>query len=626
MSGAWPLPARIGALLAAVVLTLATPLAHANVLEPKQVLMLTTPDATPPASDRAWQRVTLPDIWRDSRPAVPPAVSWYRVDFDYPDSAPSGGSWALYLPYLYDGGQVWLNGAPVAHLTENSDLAHVRWARPHLVPLPDSLLRPGANRLMVRAALARAGASINLPRLGIGPLAELRPWYERRFFWVSITPYITAAMCLLVSAFVLFIWWRRRSEVLYGLFGLAAGLWGIRTLTFVIEVVPVEWWLLWRATYLGATGGFIVAMTVLALRYADIRKPRVERALAAYWVIGPLWLLVGGAAAEPLVNRHWIAGFLPIGMSIVAVSLRTMWRQRTLMSAVLPTAMVIGALAGLHDYAVNWNVGGIDWLLPGWAGHRIFLLHHGANLVLVAMGGLLTARFIQTLDSLEELNRTLETRVADRERQLAENYQRMGVLQRQHAASQERQLIMREIHDGLGSQLFVSLSRVERGDMQGGQIAAALRDCIADMRIALDTLTPGDDDFRSTLGNFMFRWQHQLAAAGVTPAWTIDVPDQSLSLSPHAALALLRIAQEALTNVLKHSRARKVEVRFRQTDDALELEVEDDGCGGAGTAAAGRGLVNMRSRAQQLGGKLDVRMGQAGTCVALQVPMNTVIA
>ncbi len=297
-------------------------------------------------------------------------------------------------------------------------------------------------------------------------------------------------------------------------------------------------------------------------------------------------------------------------MSIVAVSLRAMWRQRTLISAVLPTAMVIGALAGLHDYAVNWNVGGIDWLLPGWAGHRIFLLHHGANLVLVAMGGLLTARFIRTLDSLEELNRTLETRVADRERQLSENYQRMAVLQRQHAASQERQLIMREIHDGLGSQLFVSLSRVERGDMQGGQIAGALRDCIADMRIALDTLTPGDDDFRSTLGNFMFRWQHQLAAAGVTPAWTIDVPDQSLSLSPHAALALLRIAQEALTNVLKHAHARKVEVRFRQADGALELEVEDDGCGGDVVAASGRGLGNMRSRAQQLGGKLDVRMGQ----------------
>ena len=217
--------------------------------------------------------------------------------------------------------------------------------------------------------------------------------------------------------------------------------------------------------------------------------------------------------------------------------------------------------------------------------------------------------------------------MADRERELSENYQRMATLQRQHAASQERQLIMREIHDGLGSQLFVSLSRVERGDMQGGEIAHVLRDCIADMRIALDTLTPDDGDFRSTLGDFMFRWQRQLTAGGIVPTWTIDVPDASLSLPPHAALAFLRIAQEALTNVIKHAGARQVQVRFRKVDDCLELEVEDDGRSGARGDSTGRGMGNMRARAQQLGGKLDVRMGPAGgTCVALRVPMNAVLA
>ncbi|MEO8654249.1 MAG: ATP-binding protein, partial [Ramlibacter sp.] len=85
------------------------------------------------------------------------------------------------------------------------------------------------------------------------------------------------------------------------------------------------------------------------------------------------------------------------------------------------------------------------------------------------------------------------------------------------------------------------------------------------------------------------------------------------------------IAQEALTNVLKHAQARKVQVRFRQADGALQLEVEDDGCGGV-PATTGRGLGNMQARAQQLGGRLDVRMGRGGTCVALQVPMNAVLA
>lgn len=616
---------QTGALIASVVLALWTSLSQAAAIEPAQALMLAAPDTTPPAADRGWEPASLPDLWRRSRPNAPRSAAWYRVDFDYPENQ-AGQPWAVYLPYLTYGGQVWLNGAPVAQLGENTEQVHVRWIRPHLARLPVTLLRPGRNQLMVRAAQPPPGPSMNIPRLAIGPEAELRTWYDRRFFWLSITPYITAVICLLVAAFVLFIWWRRRSEVMYGLFGLAAGLWGIRTLTFVIEVVPVQWWLLWRAAYLGATGGFIVAMALLAMRFAGMHRPWVERTLLAYWAIGPLWLLLGGAASESLVNRYWIAGFLPIGFAILAISVWTMWRQRTWMSAVMPTAMVLAVLTGLNDYAVNWSAGGVAWWLPGWAGHRIFLLHHGANLVLVAMGGLLTARFIQTLGSLEELNRTLESRVADRERELSDNYQRMAALQRQHAASQERQLIMREIHDGLGSQLFVSLSRVERGDMQGGEIAHVLRDCIADMRIALDTLTPDDGDFRSTLGDFMFRWQGQLTAGGITPTWTIDVPDASLSLPPHAALAFLRIAQEALTNVLKHAAARQVQVRFRQASDCLELEVEDDGGGGTGSTT-GRGMGNMRARAQQLGGTLDVRMGPAGgTCVALRVPMNAVLA
>jgi signal transduction histidine kinase len=622
----WPLPLRPARLLAAALLAWCAGLAAASVQEPSRVLMLTAPDETPPAADRPWQPVALPDIWRHSRPTVPPATTWYRIDFSYPAGQAALESWAMYLPYLVSGGRIWLNGAPVARIEENSPEARVRWARPHLVPLPDTLLRAGDNQLLVRAPQPPDGTSIYMPRLGVGPLDELRPLHDRRFFWVSTTPYITAAVCLLVAAFVLFIWWRRRTEVIYGLFGIATALWGIRTLTFVIEVVPTDTWLLWRLLYLAATGGFIVAMAMLAMRLADIQRPWLERVFVGYWLLGPAWLLLGGAAVEPLVNKYWIAGFLAVGAVILVISVRTMLRQRTAPSAVMPAAMAIAVVAGLHDYAVNWSVGGVSWVMPDWAGHRIFLLHHGANLILVAMGGLLTARFIHALGGLEELNRTLESRVADRERELAANYAQMADLQRQHAAAQERQLIMRDIHDGLGSQLFVSLSRVERGDMQAPQIAEALRECIADMRIALDTLTPGQDDFRTTLGDFLFRWQRQLAASGVRPAWTIDVPDCPLSLSPHAALAVLRIAQEALTNVIKHAGAGQVHVRFRQASDRLELEVEDDGLGAAAQAPAGRGMGNMRTRARQLGGTLDVRVGDLGTCVALQVPLHAVRA
>ena len=73
-------------------------------------------------------------------------------------------------------------------------------------------------------------------------------------------PQITVGVCLLFALFVGFVWWSRRREVLYGLFGLAVALWGVRTLTFVVEQLPAQNWWLWRIVYHGATGGFIVTM------------------------------------------------------------------------------------------------------------------------------------------------------------------------------------------------------------------------------------------------------------------------------------------------------------------------------------------------------------------------------
>uniref|UniRef100_UPI000D382CE0 sensor histidine kinase n=1 Tax=unclassified Variovorax TaxID=663243 RepID=UPI000D382CE0 len=616
-AGAWVL--RLAVLLAAALLL--APCRPALALELTRMQALAASQASPPPDDRAWAEVALPGPVALAARLPRGGAVWYRASFDAPALGERDGSWAVYLPYLYEGGQVWLNGTQVGEVEEDSDAVHVRWERPHLIALPRQVLRAGDNVLAVRAAALPSSVSQRFPVVSVAPLAELLPVHERRLFWVRTLPEITVVVCLLMAAIVLCIWWRRRSEVLYGLFGLASALWGVRTLTFVIERMPAEYWPLWRTVYLGATGGFVVVLALFSLRLAGIGRPWLRGLLLGYWLLGPAWLLLAGAQAEPLVNRWWSAGLIPIGLAILAVSIRTVATQRTLAAALMPMALMIAVLAGVHDYLVAWDNGTLARLLPHWAGQRIFLLHHAANLLLLCMGSLLTARFIRTMDSLEELNRTLETRVADRERHLAESFARMAQLQRQHAASQERQSIMREIHDGLGSRLFTSLSRVERGDMSERQIADMLRDCIADMRIALDALAPDAGDFRTALGNFLFRWQAQLEEARVQPSWTIDVPDSASALSPQASLQLLRIAQEALTNVLKHARAGRVRVQLRQRDALLELEIADDGQPPAtAPAAGGRGIANMHARARQLGASLEVVHAATGTRVLLRVP------
>lgn len=614
-------------------LSLASVQAWANTIEFEHMQRLESDLLQPPAATNTdgWIDTALPHAGATTSEGQRPQVTWYRASFDGP--ADGDSSWAVYLPFFYTGGQVWVNGSLVGSLPESTADLRVRWERPYLVTLSPRLLQPHGNLLAVRAAAAPMHNVQRFPRVSVGPLTELQPQADRRIFWVRTMPQVTVVVCLLVAGFVLFIYWRRRSEVLYGLFGLAAALWGVRTLTFVIERMPVDSWHMWRITYLAATGGFIVVLALFTLRFARIRRPAVEKGLVAYWLVGPMGLWLAGPSYEGLVNQLWSAGLIPIGIAILGLSVWFMLRQRTLAAAVMPVTLVIAVLAGVHDYMLAFNVGPLARWAPHWASQRFFLLHYGANLMLLGMGGLLTARFIEALSSLQssnrnlaDLNETLELRVAERERHLAANFERMAELQRDRAAAQERQLIMREIHDGLGSRLFTSLLRVERGDMNDRQIADTLRDCIADMRLALEALAP-DDDFQAALGNFLFRWQTLLQEVHIQPAWVIDVTGSAMSLPRQSVLQLLRIMQEALTNVLKHAQAKNVRIELQQRGGMLELEVVDDGIGAnLSNDRSGRGIANMHARAKQLGGELDVRSGAGGTRVTLRLPMSSTTA
>jgi signal transduction histidine kinase len=96
---------------------------------------------------------------------------------------------------------------------------------------------------------------------------------------------------------------------------------------------------------------------------------------------------------------------------------------------------------------------------------------------------------------------------------------------------------------------------------------------------------------------------------------------------PAVELACFRIAQEALTNILRHSKARHVSLTLAPdaAGENLHLAVIDDGQGFSPGEIQGLGLVTMRERAQQLGGSLHIdTTSGGGTRVSLTLPMHRV--
>ena len=100
----------------------------------------------------------------------------------------------------------------------------------------------------------------------------------------------------------------------------------------------------------------------------------------------------------------------------------------------------------------------------------------------------------------------------------------------------------------------------------------------------------------------------------------LDLPESD-RLSPDRTEHVLAIATEALSNVVRHARARQVALRAERINGRLLLSIQDDGIGLSAEAAAGHGLHNMHDRARLLNGQIAIEgLGGKGTLVRLDIP------
>lgn len=124
---------------------------------------------------------------------------------------------------------------------------------------------------------------------------------------------------------------------------------------------------------------------------------------------------------------------------------------------------------------------------------------------------------------------------------------------------------------------------------------------------------------------YLEQWQGQ---SGVTVALTTLPANVSIRLTPNAEVQLLRIIQEALTNVRKHAGATTAEVELRVDDGWLVARIMDNGAGFAPDdlsprAAPRFGLSTMRERAEAIGGSLEIASDPGeGTQVIARVPVD----
>ena len=195
------------------------------------------------------------------------------------------------------------------------------------------------------------------------------------------------------------------------------------------------------------------------------------------------------------------------------------------------------------------------------------------------------------------------------------------------AIAGERRRIAQDLHDGVCSQLVSILATLDSRSPEQQGVALALEQCLVDLKMTVDVIDDTDESVIDALGSLRYRVQRGLDALGIQMRWAVDADGPLQSVHGETAKQVLRIAQESLSNVMRHSHATAVEVTCAHlpADNMLLLEVRDNGKGIPRLEVdrpGGKGLENMKKRARGMGGHLEISTKPGvGTRLRLLVPL-----
>jgi len=196
----------------------------------------------------------------------------------------------------------------------------------------------------------------------------------------------------------------------------------------------------------------------------------------------------------------------------------------------------------------------------------------------------------------------------------------------------ERRHIARELHDGLGHMLLTHRLDAEwilekSEDQEARDVArglcAGLQDSLQMVRNLtrdLRATTPGSEGIGPSLQELA---ESLSVRSEIHCRCTIEL-DDDLEMSPEVALGLYRIAQEALSNAVRHAQCSTIDLALRLGLSGFELDIVDDGLGIASspTQTSSIGLSAMRERAELLAGSLSVTKSKTGgTIVRASIPI-----
>jgi len=565
----------------------------------KQVWFVFSDNEIPPGSDAAWQPVVIPDSWNKTQNSRG-GNGWYRIRIHF-DKAPSE-VWGLLLERINMNAAAFIGKHFLGDGGSFEEPVSRNWARPLMFSVDPAFLHAGDNDLYVRV-FSYAQHAGGLQVYHVGALSDIQEKYQSAYNYYIVLSQVIAGVQTLLAVLLLMLWVGRKGDTEYLWLSAATLIGAMFPVNIFIQNIPVPQGL-WLWVMQLSFGWFNWCMMMVAHRYLDMHRPQLEWWVSRFAVLGAIVLLLIPDNALIVSLVAWQVLFGLLNAYVLWISVAQWWRKRGMHRLGWMCAYMLLFATFMHDRVL---------IVMNQGFHFKMMFHLGVFVFVLFVFIMLGSRFIRALRMTEQHNLELSGKI---DRIEAEEEQRRAVLD-------ERQRIMRDLHDGLGNSLVSAMALSMDSQKNRPELQGVLREAMSEMRLIVGSSTTTDFDFEKALTLVRERARLTFLASGVEFHWQVEA---LLSLQrlhdSTAGMHVIRILQEALTNAIKHANASRIDVTGILHDDGLRLSVADNGRG-MSHSSGGNGLKNMQKRAEEISASLSVQCDASGTTATLLLPLSS---
>jgi signal transduction histidine kinase len=606
--------AEVVALIALLVLSyqfaalVQIPAGHSRVVSKGSIQHLQCSDLSTPLTE--WKEVNFPRWEMGIEEGL--HCMRMRTTLSREDLSVDIGPAKLMVNALSGLGRIWLNGKKIDEVIHSTSVRRVLWLRPYSVVIPAHLVQD--------SNILEFEYFNYLPTLQIGQmLIAGEPLIEDKIGQVGFISKTTleASSVLfgiigtcLISFSIVF-----TQERLMRLSGTAMMCWALLTNLQIMVEVPSDYYLIWQAlqylTISCAAFAFVDFLKILS----DINSNKLLiYCRNIYGYSGFALCIFFGNDSIYYLDIYWVGSILIYYIYIMAYCFFYKNLLQKNEGEWLAIQSAVTLILMIHDFMINSGTMELLWaeygtVIPPLLAEEIYLMQFGATFVLAVMGIIVFNRYriVQSYGQAEA-NR-LEKALHLSEARLRDAMQKQQKINNIRLIQSERERLLMEIHDGVGSQLISGMLLAKKQKLNREAMLDMFQVCMDDVKVIIDCISLGKPANAAVMiGLLLERQRQRLAGLGITLRFKADQKHNAThpEISDAQCLHSCRIVQECIANAIKYAQCSVVTVHLRQYHDHLLVVVRDNGTGlpSADTIKLGRGLMNMRKRARLLSGQI----------------------